>query len=71
MSTTTRPDERPVVVHFNRRNYSNGGEWEVWWQSNPIAHSKSIDRIRERYPNCTVVDLDRPSGRPEGMEEIK
>lgn len=42
---------KPVVIFFNDRNYTPG-EFEVWCESEVIAHSTDLDALLAKYPQA-------------------
>jgi hypothetical protein len=46
-----------VVFRWNERQY-NPPEWEAWYKSEPIAHSRSLPSLEEKFPNGTVHPED-------------
>lgn len=42
------------TIRFNDRNYQPG-EYEVWEQSYPVAHSKNLAALQAKYPRAKVV----------------
>lgn len=46
-------DVRKVSIHYNDRQYWPG-EWEVWYQSEVLAHAKDLTILESKYPNALI-----------------
>lgn len=46
-------DIRKVSIHYNDRQY-RPGEWEVWHQSEVIAHAQDLTILEAKYPNALI-----------------